>query len=98
MELVHVLSQQCSKARENLLVPRVVLERHLLLDFAVVDLNGSKGLHSVRGVYGLTRFPVGRQRQLLECIHGIKTDREIQNLFEIDLRVPVHIILSRGVV
>ena len=53
MELVHVLSQQCSKTREDLFVPRVILESHLLLDLTIMDLHWSKCLHCVCGVDGL---------------------------------------------
>lgn len=57
MELVHVFSEQPSKTREDLLVPRVILEGDLLLHFAIVDLHWTKGFHRVRSVNGLPRFP-----------------------------------------
>ena len=44
-------------------MPRVVLESDLLLYFAIVDLNGSKGLHGVRSVNGLPRFPLQRKKK-----------------------------------
>ena len=44
-------------------MPRVVLESDLLLHFAIVDLNGSKGLHSVRSVNGLPRFPSQKKKK-----------------------------------
>ena len=68
MELVHVLSEQTTKSREYLLVPRVILERHLLLDLAVVDLNGAKGLQRVRRVNGLTGFPITLLHYVVEEI------------------------------
>ena len=57
MELVHVLSQESSKPREDLLVPGVVFECDLLLHLAIVDLHWTKRLHRVSGVNGLPRFP-----------------------------------------
>lgn len=58
MELVHVLSEQSSKPRKNLLVPGVVLEGHLLLYLTIVDLHWTKCLHCVSGINGLARFPI----------------------------------------
>lgn len=57
MKLVHVLPEQTSETREDLLVPRVVLEGDLLLHFAIVNLHWTKRLHCVSGVDGLPRFP-----------------------------------------
>ncbi len=40
-------------------MPAVIFEGDLLLHLAIVYLNRTKGTHSVRGVNGLTRLPVG---------------------------------------
>ena len=47
-------------------MPRVILEGHFLLYFAIVDLHRTKGLHRVSGVNGLPGFPLEHQRERIK--------------------------------
>lgn len=57
VELVHIISQQSPEAREDLPVPGVILQSHLLLHLAIVNLHWTKALHRVSRVNGLARLP-----------------------------------------
>ena len=70
VEVVHVISQESAEPRQDLPVPRVVLQGHLLLHFAIVYLHRAKGLQGVSGVNGLTRFPA-REIHSINGVNGL---------------------------
>ena len=63
MEVVHVVAEHAAEATESVLVPRVVLEAHFRLNFAVVDADWSELLVRLGRVERLSCRPKLRYRQ-----------------------------------
>ena len=48
-------------------MPGIILQCHFLLHFTIVDLNRTKALHGICGIYSLTGFPIIRKVILGKC-------------------------------
>ena len=93
MEIMHVLSKQSSKPREDLLVPRVILEGHLLLYFAIVDLHRTKCPHRVSSVNGLSGFPEEMQNYMYN--NGIIERSDTSTLYITSMNISTQTCFSR---
>ena len=83
MEVVHVVAEHAAEATESVLVPRVVLEAHFRLNFAVVDADWSELLVRLGRVERLSCRP-----KLPDHLHHLPAYRAFAQVCQTRIKCP----------